>query len=133
MPSRPSLLPIFATLALATGSACAVTPPLAPDIPKKFVVPQADADYVRREEMIPMRDGVKLYTVILVPKGAQHLPIVLTRTPYTAAKRAERSVSPRMPSGAGHFGHSSEPSRSLTSSSACGPPALQTCAGSPPR
>jgi len=97
MPSRPSLLPIFATLALATGSACAVTPPLAPDIPKKFVVPQADADYVRREEMIPMRDGVKLYTVILVPKGAQHLPIVLTRTPYNAAKRAERSVSPRMP------------------------------------
>ena len=27
-------------------------------------------DYVRRDVMIPMRDGVKLHTVILVPKGA---------------------------------------------------------------
>ena len=34
--------------------------------------------------MIPMRDGVKLYTVILVPKGAKDAPILLTRTPYSA-------------------------------------------------
>ncbi len=31
-----------------------------------------------------------------------------------------------MPSGAGNLGHSSDPSRSRTSSSACGPPALHT-------
>ena len=31
-----------------------------------------------------MRDGVKLHTVILVPKGAKHAPILLTRTPYNA-------------------------------------------------
>ncbi len=41
-------------------------------------------DYVRREVMIPMRDGVKLHTVILVPKGAKAAPILLTRTPYDA-------------------------------------------------
>jgi uncharacterized protein len=41
-------------------------------------------DYVRREVMIPMRDGVKLHTVILVPKGAKGAPILLTRTPYDA-------------------------------------------------
>jgi len=44
-------------------------------------------DYVRREAMIPMRDGVKLHTVILVPKvagGAKRAPILLTRTPYNA-------------------------------------------------
>src|SRR3984957_20603875 len=41
-------------------------------------------DYVRREVMIPMRDGVKLHTVILVPKGAKDAPILLTRTPYDA-------------------------------------------------
>jgi putative CocE/NonD family hydrolase len=35
--------------------------------------------------MIPMRDGVKLYTVILVPKGAKDAPILLTRTPYDAS------------------------------------------------
>ena len=40
--------------------------------------------------MIPMRDGVKLYTVIVMPKGATNAPILLTRTPYNAAKRAER-------------------------------------------
>ncbi|HSS20035.1 MAG TPA: CocE/NonD family hydrolase [Pyrinomonadaceae bacterium] len=41
-------------------------------------------DYIRREAMIPMRDGVKLHTVILVPKGAKGAPILLTRTPYDA-------------------------------------------------
>ena len=41
-------------------------------------------DYVKRDVMIPMRDGVKLHTVILVPKGAAHAPILLTRTPYEA-------------------------------------------------
>jgi putative CocE/NonD family hydrolase len=34
--------------------------------------------------MIAMRDGVKLHTVILIPKGASHAPILLTRTPYDA-------------------------------------------------
>ena len=41
-------------------------------------------DYSRREVMIAMRDGVKLHAVILVPKGAAHAPILLTRTPYDA-------------------------------------------------
>ena len=35
--------------------------------------------------MIPMRDGVRLHTVILVPKGAAHAPMLLTRTPYDAS------------------------------------------------
>jgi len=46
--------------------------------------------------MIPMRDGVKLYTVLVVPKGARNAPIVLTRTPYNASKRASRNESPHM-------------------------------------
>jgi uncharacterized protein len=41
-------------------------------------------DYVRRTVMVPMRDGVKLHTVILVPRGAKGAPILLTRTPYDA-------------------------------------------------
>jgi len=41
---------------------------------------------VRRDVMIPMRDGVKLHTVILVPKGARGAPILLTRTPYNATE-----------------------------------------------
>src|SRR5579862_8130266 len=46
--------------------------------------------------MIPMRDGVKLYTVIVVPKGAANAPILLTRTPYNASGRASRSNSEHM-------------------------------------
>jgi putative CocE/NonD family hydrolase len=66
------------------------------DIPKKFAAPLDGYDYVRREVMIPMRDGVKLYTVILVPKGASGAPILLTRTPYDASKRTTRNNSPHM-------------------------------------
>ena len=43
-----------------------------------------------------MRDGVKLYTVIVVPNGAKGAPILLTRTPYNAARRTTRAESPRM-------------------------------------
>jgi hypothetical protein len=33
------------------------------DVPAKWQKPQTDYDYVKREEMIPMRDGVKLHTI----------------------------------------------------------------------
>jgi hypothetical protein len=54
------------------------------DIPAKWVDPHPGYDYDKRDVMIPMRDGVKLHTVILVPKGAKGLPILLERTPYNA-------------------------------------------------
>src|SRR6201982_3495702 len=60
------------------------------DIPAKFTPPRTEFDYVKRVEMIPMRDGVKLYTVIVVPNGAKNAPMILTRTPYNAAGRAQR-------------------------------------------
>jgi putative CocE/NonD family hydrolase len=66
------------------------------DIPKTITPATAGRDYIKREAMIPMRDGVKLYTVIVVPKGAQNAPILLTRTPYEASKRAARSNSEHM-------------------------------------
>ncbi len=55
------------------------------ETPAKFVQPTYGMDYERREVMIPMRDRVKLHTVILVPKGARRAGILLTRTPYSAA------------------------------------------------
>ena len=70
------------------------TPPTAPDITGTYIAPPEALDYVKREVMIPMRDGVKLHTVIVTPKGRAHMPILLTRTPYNATKRAERSTSP---------------------------------------
>jgi putative CocE/NonD family hydrolase len=56
--------------------------------------PHTDSfDYIRRNVMIPMRDGVKLYTVILIPKGAHRAPILLTRTPYGADDRIGKTDS----------------------------------------
>jgi putative CocE/NonD family hydrolase len=43
--------------------------------------------------MIPMRDGAKLHTVILVPKGAKRAPILLTRTPYSATALTGHAAS----------------------------------------
>ena len=41
------------------------------------------ADYTRTEAMIPMRDGVRLYTTIDAPaRATEKLPILLLRTPY---------------------------------------------------
>jgi uncharacterized protein len=54
------------------------------ETPQQLQPAAAGFDYARREAMIPMRDGVRLHTVILVPKGAEHAPILLTRTPYSA-------------------------------------------------
>ena len=56
----------------------------------------AQADYTKRVVMIPMRDGVKLYTVLMIPKGAHDAPLLLTRTPYNAAKRVLRTDSPSL-------------------------------------
>ncbi|TQK10552.1 CocE/NonD family hydrolase [Herbaspirillum sp. SJZ107] len=62
------------------------------DIPAKWQRPDADYDYTRQEVMIPMRDGVKLHTVILIPKGAHNLPLLLERTPYDAGGFSKESV-----------------------------------------
>jgi len=43
-----------------------------------------------REEMVPMRDGVKLATNIFLPEGEGPWPVVLSRTPYNKGKAADR-------------------------------------------
>src|SRR6202046_970019 len=68
----------------------------ADDLPQNFKAPAQQTNFDKRVVMIPMRDGTKLYTVIVVPKGAHDAPILLTRTPYSAAARAERSKSGQM-------------------------------------
>jgi putative CocE/NonD family hydrolase len=81
----------FALLAPITGAPTVVGAPASPatqvsEIPDKFVMPEAEKDYLRRTEMIPTRDGVRLYTVIIIPKGAKDAPIVLSRTPNNATR-----------------------------------------------
>ncbi len=73
---------------LTTAQSDAQPPAKYPDLPSETPAnfqPTYDGfDHERRTVMIPMRDGVKLHTVILVPKGAKSAPMLLTRTPYDA-------------------------------------------------
>jgi len=65
---------------LIAGISCAQTQPS--DIPPEFKVQELEKDFVARKEMIPMRDGVKLNTLIVIPKNATNAPILMDRTPY---------------------------------------------------
>jgi putative CocE/NonD family hydrolase len=68
-------------------------PALPSETPDKFE-PVADGfEYVKRDVMIPMRDGVRLHTVIIVPRGAKRAPILLTRTPYNATELTSHAQS----------------------------------------
>jgi putative CocE/NonD family hydrolase len=97
---KTGLSAVVLIAAIAAGSAVsgswAQQPPAKSDIPAHFTRPEDGYDYVKRDVMIPMRDGVKLHTVIVIPKDAKDAPILLTRTPYNASKRTERSQSPHM-------------------------------------
>jgi putative CocE/NonD family hydrolase len=78
------LVLIFAAFVLLIAPSASHAQTLPNETPEKFTPTSDGFDYTRREVMIPMRDGVKLHTVILVPKGAKRAPILLTRTPYNA-------------------------------------------------
>src|SRR4030095_17022405 len=80
-------------LVLPGKPAKAQTPTLPSEMPDKIKPTNYGFDYVRREVMIPMRDGVKLHTVILVPRDAKAAPILLTRTPYNATELTTRTNS----------------------------------------
>jgi putative CocE/NonD family hydrolase len=68
-------------------------PALPSETPSRFDPVTTSFDYTRRDVMIPMRDGVRLHTVILVPKGASNAPILLTRTPYDASALTSHAES----------------------------------------
>ena len=99
-----------ALLALSGPLAAEVQPAVQPggDIPAHFHptyepppparpvrnVPRSGLQYERREAMIPMRDGARLFTVLILPKKARGAPIVLDRTPYSARKATQRGTGP---------------------------------------
>ncbi len=75
-------------------------PPKYPDYPSETptnLVPSSTGfGYEKRDVMIPMRDGVKLHTVIIVPKGAKDAGILFTRTPYSASGNFGQNASPHL-------------------------------------
>jgi putative CocE/NonD family hydrolase len=97
---RMRITPLLAILPIASllcsTAAIGQTNRLETEIPSKFVQKADGFDYEKRTAMIPMRDGIKLYTVILVPKGTQHAPMLLTRTPYGAERHGTKDVSNKL-------------------------------------
>ena len=64
----------FAAPLIATLPAQIVTLPS--ETPARLTPTYDGFDHMRPDVMIPMRDGIKLHTVILVPKKAKHTPIL---------------------------------------------------------
>jgi len=87
------LVPLFLFIEPADAQTATASPTLPSERPEKFEPTNDGFEYVRRNVMIPMRDGVKLHTVILVPKGSKNAPILLTRTPYDATSLTSHSQS----------------------------------------
>lgn len=54
-------------------------------------------NYYKKEVMIPMRDGAKLFTALYIPKDSsvKH-PILFNRTPYSCAPYGENNLSGRL-------------------------------------
>src|SRR3984885_4179068 len=98
------LKPAFAALLLSmscTVLADDAPKPMYPNYPSETPAsfkPATDSyDYTPRDVMIPRRDGVKLHPVTLIPKGAAHAGMLLTRTPYDAKRLTTHAPS-------GHLG-----------------------------
>lgn len=90
------LTSFFLALPLVCSAAALADTPVTPDmvqagtdIAAKWQALRPGYNYVRREVEIPMRDGVTLHTVIIIPNGAKNLPVLLERTPYNAGGMAD--------------------------------------------
>ena len=60
---------------------------------KQFV----EENFTKMEQMIPMRDGVRLFTSIYIPKkGGERYPILMERTPYSCAPYGEMNLASRL-------------------------------------
>src|SRR3989440_3452887 len=84
---------IFVAVFWFVFASAALGQTLPSEVPQKFEPTNDSFEYMRREVMIPMRDGVKLHTVIIVPRGAKRAPILLTRTPYNATELTSHAAS----------------------------------------
>jgi uncharacterized protein len=86
---------LFLTLYIASAAPATAqaTQTLPSETPATFTPATASFDYIKRDVMIPMRDGIRLHTVIVIPKGAKNAPMLLTRTPYNASGMLNHEAS----------------------------------------
>jgi hypothetical protein len=88
-----SSLLVAPSIQAAAPAATAKVTPMTPDVVATYDNVRPEADYIKRVVMVPMRDGVKLYTVIVMKKGTTGGPILLSRTPYDAKDTTDRTRS----------------------------------------
>ena len=93
--TQASVFALCFGLMASTATAQTVTP-MTVDGVDKYESVRPEADFIKRVEMVPMRDGVKLYTVIVMKKGTKNAPILLSRTPYDAAGSVSRTHSQKL-------------------------------------
>ena len=86
---------VVSTSAAMADQSSRVTP-MTPDVIDKYEQTLPSADFIRRDAMVPMRDGTKLYTVVVMKKGTSNGPILLSRTPYDAHHSTHRVLSQRI-------------------------------------
>src|SRR5690349_2938537 len=87
---------LVASISAALAQESPRVSPMTPDGVDKYEQTLPSAEFVRREAMVPMRDGTKLYTVIVMKKGTDKGPILLSRTPYDAHGSVHRVASQRI-------------------------------------
>ncbi len=90
------VLSLLAAAAPLLAQAPAPIDPMMNDKVPSYNWVRPQADYIRREVMMPMRDGTKLYTVIVFRKGTKDAPILLSRTPYDANGATSRNRSQKI-------------------------------------
>ncbi len=93
------LAPLACAAALASiahAQTAATYPALPSETPAAFAPVTTSFNYTKRTVMVPMRDGVKLNTVIIVPRNAKRAPVLLTRTPYDAGGLTSHAESSDM-------------------------------------
>ncbi len=94
---RSVLIPAIIIGVLFSVTPCSAQSGASADLPSEtpnmFTPVATGFDYLKRDVMIPMRDGVRLHTVIVLPKGAKNAPMLLTRTPYSATAQTSHAAS----------------------------------------
>ena len=70
----PALVAVLLFIAPSVAQTPTPSPTLPSERPARFQPTNDGFEYVRRDEWISMRDGVKLHTVILIPKGRRARP-----------------------------------------------------------
>ena len=89
----PRAFLLLASLLVAFGCSGAFAAQSAAPTPSPPLGQTSSSAYSFTEAMIPMRDGVRLQTVILAPLGAHEaLPILMRRTPYGVPDKAFEAV-----------------------------------------